>query len=270
MQLRTLPEYFEQFRTTVQSLVKAIPFIRENKLWKGLMDYGWVMRGLLIVGGILGLKFFSVVMGWMGKARVDNPIAALSSMGVLAKDVIHEGYGLLFSSSSKYIVLVLLEIVIFHFARRTLEILSKKPSHCTFKDFVQAQVRMIKIAFVSWIMENIATNMISFAFGLFDPIGVLEPTLIFAVQCFFLGFAILDNYHEQFEMSIKESLAFSKGYIGVALAAGIFLYLAMLIPGIGSVVGTLIAAVGVSIAMFKLSDLHLLEKDLEMKLDDLV
>ena len=270
MQFRPIPEYLDQFRSTTQSLVKSISFIREHKVWKGLLQYGWVMRGLLIVGGILGLKFFSVLMGWMGKAKVDDPMEAISSMGVLAMDVMHEGYDLLFSSSSKYIVLILLEIVIFHFARRTVEILSGQPSQSSFNDFMAAQIRMIKIAFISWILENIATNMIAFAFGLFDPIGVLEPTLIFAVQCFFLGFAILDNYHEQFEMSIKESLQYSKGYIGVALAAGIFLYLAMLIPGIGSVAGTLIAAVGVSIVMFKLSDLHLLNKDLEMKLDDYV
>jgi len=270
MQFRPIPEYIDQFRTTTQSIVKSVSFIRENKVWKGLLEYGWVMRGLLIVGGILGIKFFTLVMGWVGRARVDDPFAAINSMGVLAMDVFHEGYDLLFSSSSKYIVLILLEIVIFHFARRTLEILSKRPSQCSFNDFVIAQIRMIKIAFVSWVLENIATSSISFAFSLFDPIGIIEPILIFSVQCFFLGFAILDNYHEQFEMDIKESLQYSKGYIGVALAAGIFLYVAMLIPGIGSVIGTLVAAVGVSLAMFKLSDLHLLEKDLEMKLDDLV
>lgn len=270
MQFRSITEYVDQFRTTTQSIVKSISFIREHKVWQGLLAYGWVMRGLLIIGGLLSLKFFSLFMGWVGRARVDDPIEAISSVGVLAMDVFHEGYDLLFSSSGKYIVLILLEIVIFHFARKTLEILSKNPSQSSLQDFIQAQIRMIKIAFVSWILENIATNIIAFAFGLFDPIGVLEPTLIFAVQCFFLGFAILDNYHEQFEMTIKESLEYSKGYVGVAMAAGIFLYLAMLIPGIGSIVGTLVAAVAVSIAMFKLSDLHLLNKDLEMKLDDYV
>lgn len=270
MQFRSIPAYIDQFRTTTQSIVKSISFIRENKVWQGLLSYGWVMRGLLIVGGLLSLKFLSLFMGWVRRARVDDPIEAISSVGVLAMDVFHEGYDLLFSSSGKYIVLILLEIVIFHFARRTLEILSGNPSQSSLQDFIQAQIRMIKIAFVSWILENIATNIIAFAFGLFDPIGILEPTLIFAVQCFFLGFAILDNYHEQFEMTIKESLQYSKGYVGVALAAGIFLYLAMLIPGIGSIAGTLIAAVAVSLAMFKLSDLHLLNKDLEMKLEDYV
>lgn len=75
----------------------------------------------------------------------------------------------------------------------------------------------------------------------------------FVVQCYFFGLVILDNYNEQFGLSIKESLATSKNYRGVSLALGMVLYLFMLVPLVGVVAGTVLVSVTAVIVLNKIA-----------------
>ena len=128
----------------------------------------------------------------------------------------------------------------------------------TFHEFMDAQVRMFKVGIYAWVMELLFTIAFKIFFGIFGAIDFLQPACVFAVQCYFLGFAILDNYHEQFELSIKESSRYALNYVGVAAAAGLVAYLMMLVPVAGVIAAPIITSVAVSLIMYELSDLHIL------------
>lgn len=97
----------------------------------------------------------------------------------------------------------------------------------------------------------------------------MKPVLVFAVQCYYLGFTIVDNYNEQFGLSIKDSAKYTyQNHLGVALGVGLILNILLFIPVLGVVVGPLLSAVTATLVMYQLSDLHLLEGDLAVKLDD--
>lgn len=271
MQLRPLKVYTRQFGFSLAILPRTIAFIREQKLWQGMLSYGWVARIFIAIAILGGLKFLSIFIGWAQKLfQADSAGTAIASMGLMARDMALGSYDLLFSTSSKYIMLVLLEVVVFHFARRTLAILTGQDSKAEWKDFVGAQKRMIKVAFRSWILELIIVTMLSVFFGIFGFISFLKPILVLAVQSYFLGFAVVDNYNEQFGLSIKESVAYSWQYLGVVMALGLFFYIMLLIPLLGTIAGPCIAAVAVCVIMYKLSDLHTMKEKPAVDLEEMV
>lgn len=271
MQLRPLRVYTRQFGFSLAILPRTISFIREQKIWKGMLSYGWVARLFIIIALLGGLKFVSLFVNWINKVFGANDAAeAIATMGLFAKDLALGSYEMLFSSGSKYIMLILLEVVVFHFARRTLEILTGNEAKAGWKDFVDAQIRMIKVAFRCWVLEMIVLTILSVVFGIFSILDFIEPVLALAVQSYFLGFAVVDNYNEQFGLSIKESVAYAWQYLGVVMALGLFFYIMLLIPFIGTVAGPCIAAVAVCIIMYKLSDLHTMKDKPAVDLEEIV
>ena len=146
MQTEKIPIYFRQFIFTLRKHREAIDFIYENKIWEGFWRYGWVAKLLVVVGVLIGLKFLSIIFNWVTHVDAADPMAVLSSIGMLFQNIASEGYRFLFAGSMKYIMIILLEIVIFHVSRRTLSILTGQDSDATFDAFLEAQKRMIKVA----------------------------------------------------------------------------------------------------------------------------
>lgn len=271
MQLRPLREYTRQFGFSLAILPKTIAFIREQKIWKGMFSYGWVARIFILVALLGGLKFLSVFINWIQRVFASaGPGDAIANMGLFARDLAVGSYEMIFSSGSKYVMLILLEVVVFHFARRTLEILTGNAAKADWKDFVDAQIRMIKVAFRSWILEMIIVTALGVIFGILGFLDFLEPVLVLAVQSYFLGFAVVDNYNEQFGLTIKESVEYAWQYLGVVMAMGLFFYLMILIPFFGTIAGPCIAAVAVCVIMYKLSDLHTMKDKPAMDLEEMV
>lgn len=263
MYLEKARTYFRQFVFTLKKHREAVDFIYEHRLWEGFWKYGWVARLFVIIGVLISLKFLSILFNWLTQADASNPQAVISSMSTLVTEIASEGYHFLFFGGMKYIMIILLEIIIFHVCRRTLAILTNEKTDAGFQAFVQAQIRMIKVAIYSWVMEMVITIILKVFFGIFGFIDFLQPVLVFAVQCYYLGFAVLDNYHEQFHMKIKESARYARDFAGVALAVGLLLQGFFTIPLAGAIAGPFVAAVAVTLAMFELSDLHLRSKTQE-------
>ena len=261
MKIPNLKVILEQFIFTLRTHRKAIEFARKHKVWKGFWNYGWVSKALMFIGAIVGLNFLDVYIDWFFSSRSESVYGAVQSMGSLFNNFALEGYELLFAGSMKYVIIVLVEVIIFHASRETIKIILEKKGDTSFNTFLKAQIRMINVVCFAWIMEMICSILIDIALGIFSPLGFLKPALILIVQCYFLGFVVLDNYFEQFDLKIKESLRYTKKYAGVALGIGSVLNLAMLVPFIGAIVGPFIAAITVTLVLYKLSDIHILGRD---------
>ena len=139
-------------------------------------------------------------------------------------------------------ILILLEIVIFHFARKTLQAFTGEEQKANLKAFIDAQVRMFQVVIFCFVMELIISIFLKIGFSILS-IKWLLPVALLIVQCFFLGFAIIDNYNEIYKMTIKQSFKFTQQYIGVALAVGVVVYMLMLLPLVGTVLAPLLGAV---------------------------
>ena len=241
--------FLEQFQRGLTANRDAIAFIRKNKLWEGLLQYGWVSKLMVVLGFVVSLKFYQIFSNWLSRSdATDNPVVMIQNMGGLISDVATEGYDLFFMSGFKYLLLILLEIFIFHLARRTLEIKTGNKIDCTFNTFVQAEIRMIKVAIRCFILETIIVFVLSMGANVLG-IEILKPLIAIAVQCYFLGFLVVDNYNEIYGMSIKESDHFSRQYAGLLLSIGLGAYVMLSIPLIGAICAPFISAVGATLVM---------------------
>ncbi len=267
MEFNKLKTYFFQFRDTILTNSEAIIFIRKNRLWEGFWQYGWVAKTLVVLAVLLGLKLLNTFLHWWRTSEMDNPVETLASFGNLFQDVAVEGFDFLFVGGMKYIMMMLLEVIIFHVCRGALEILTGKTSDLSFNAFFNAQIRMIKVAIRSYFMEIIFSVIIAFVLGIFGGAQFLKPVLKYTVHCYFLGFIVFDNYAEQFGLTIKESVRMARNYVGVCLALGLTTNVLLLLPVVGAILAPLIVAVTVTLVMYHISDLHLLsQKDDEQAL----
>jgi hypothetical protein len=253
-------DYVSQFVDTIITHKEAFLFIQKYKLWEGFWKYGWVSRLLVGVAVAMGLKFVFVFLNWLDHFRSEETANTFVEMGQLMSNLTFESYDFLFSGGLKYVMLLLLEVIIFHICRRTLQILTGESSELTFNSFMKAQIRMIKVVIRCYFMEMLYTILIKIFFGIFGSLDFLEPASIFAVQCYFLGLLFLDNYNEQYHLKIKESLKYAKQFVGVSLALGLVLNLLLMVPVIGAIIGPVIGAVTVTLVMYRIADLHLKEK----------
>jgi len=234
---QALMEYWESFY-----------FIRTHRLWKGFLNYGWLIWILLIGGLLVGYKFLKVFLGWFDRIRGGESENLFNSASMLFNSVAEEGYELFFMGGMKYIILILMEVLVFHVSRRTLEVLTGEAQDVRFNTFIQAQIRMIKVVIRSWIKEFIAMLLIGAITGILDVDFVKAP-LVFLIQCYYLGFAVMDNYNERYELTIKESIKRIEPHAGAAVGIGLIFYVFLLIPLVGAIVAPVLAAVAATLLM---------------------
>ncbi len=241
--------FLEQFNRGLHSHREAVRFIRKHRLWVGFWEYGWVSKLLLAMAFVASFKFYEIFKDWCDSFDGSNdPVAVVQNMGMLVKNVAVEGYDFMFMGSYKYLMLILLEIIIFHVARRTVEIKTNTSIDSTFNTFLHAEIRMIKVSILCFILESIiimAFNTTASSVGL----GFLTPIFSIAVQCYFLGFIVVDNYNEIFGMSIRQSNRFSRQYAGLLMAIGLGAYVLLIIPLIGALVAPFVSAVAATLVM---------------------
>lgn len=257
--------FFRHFFKTIVTHRKATQFIHRHKVWKGLNKYGWFVKIITVVGLIVGLSAFLKVFNIIDAARVGTISETVQSMSMVAKDLWHESYEFFFMGSFKYIVMVVMEILLFHVTRRTIEIKTGRKLDTSFKSFIRAEKRMIKAVIAAFIMETIFSFIAKLFLGIFglDMLGTIVAMLI---QCYFLGFVMLDNYNELFDVSIRESEKICRAFAGVTVGIGLVTYILLLIPVIGAVVAPFVGAVTATLVMHDLKDEYLKVRAAEVEM----
>lgn len=226
-------------------------FIRENQIWNGLTKYTWLSKFLMLVGIIGGIAFIRFVFNYWSAAP-DISTQSLAGFGTTLGNFFVEGYDLFIIGGLKYVILILMEVVIFHFARRTIEIKTGEDIDTSLKAFIEAQIRMVKVVFYSYLMESIVTFLVvKLAFSMLG-LHFLDPVATLLIQSYFLGFAVIDNYNEIYHMTIKQSFKYTQQYAAVALIVGLVVYIIMMLPLLGTLLGPLIGAVVGAMTMYEL------------------
>lgn len=249
----SLAQFIKDFRFGFEKNREAIDFIQEHRLWEGFWKFGWVFRLLIFAGVFAGWKLFRILQHWYSAADMSNPIQMGASIGSLFGDFFNEGYSFFFLSGFKYVVLVLVEIIVFHFVRRTLELKTGIQQDFTPKTFIRAEIRMIKIVARNFCYEYILMFLIGTGLGIFGLEWIKHPIFIL-VQAFFLGFAVIDNYNEIFGMSIKQSARLTLYYPGLSVAVGLTTYFLLLIPILGAILAPFLVGVAATLAFHELRE----------------
>ncbi len=249
MPLPSTSYFLRDCTITFHNLLNVNEFTRKNELWKGLMKYKWLSKMLFVFAIFASVLLIMSVVDWW--SQTPDQVNSLAELGSVASSLFKGGYDLFVIGGLKYVVLILAEVVIFHFARRSLEIVTNEEVDNSFEAFWIAQKRMVKVAIFSFIMESIYSLVFKLGTSIIG-LGWINPAGIFLIQCFFLGYAIIDNYNEIFHLTLKQSFKVAQRYAGVALVIGIPVYLIMLMPLLGTILGPILGAIAATITMNKL------------------
>ncbi len=249
----SVSQFIKDFKFGFEKNLEAIEFIKEHRLWEGFWKFNWVFRLLIFVGIVAGLKLMSIYNGWYSNMHASNPVELTMSIGSFFGDFFSESYNFFFLSGFKYILLILVEIIVFHFVRRTQEIKTGISQDFTPKTFIKAEIRMIKIVFRNFIIENILMFLMGGVLSMFALAWIKAPIFIL-IQAFFLGFAVLDNYNEIFGMSIKQSAKLTTYYPGLSVAVGLTTYFLLLIPLLGAFLAPFLVGVVATLAFHELRE----------------
>lgn len=242
--------YVQQARYALPLHKESYDFIQEHKPWKGLLKHKWIFRVSVLIAFLISLRFIKVFTDWLSvNIFSQGSEDALQNNSSLFQGFADFGSDLFISGGYKYMILFFVEIIIFHCAVKTLNILLNENRTPSFKDFIEAQKRMFKVTIRAYVYEVICTFLISTALSMIG-FEFLKHVPIFLVQCYFLGVAFMDNYNEQFGIEIKESFAIIQQHAGAAVAIGFVAYIFFMIPIAGLFVGPVLAAVTASMYMY--------------------
>ncbi len=239
-------DYLHQLTVTLFLHKSAYEFIREHKPWRGLKRLGWIVWAMAIAGALLSYQFFREFYHAVEQVRSSQQPITMSLVSTFS----FEKLSWAMEGSRKYLVMIVLELVVFYFIQKTLEIRIGRKPELTTKAFVDAEIRIFKVTILAWVLETITRFLVvDLALGIVGFNWLEKPTG-FLIQCYFLGFAMIDNYHECFDLNVSGSEKRTRrAAVGVAVATGLVAHLFMYVPVVGAVIATMLGAVTATLAM---------------------
>jgi hypothetical protein len=222
---------------------ESYAFFKANKLWRGIFKHKWILFLTIIISGLFTFALFSNLFSGSDISDVitgnEGPISGTA-----------KGKATAMFGGSKFVLLIMLEVVIFHFSVKTLEILYNEEYITTFAMFIKAEIRMIKVMIRSFFYSLIAQVILTVVLSLSSFEFVL-PFVMFLVHSYFIGFSFLDNYNEQQKLDIKESDICVRHNSGAATTLGVVASIGLMIPILGVLVVPVLGAITANIYGFR-------------------
>jgi len=248
MQKYNLQEFIPQGLRIAFITRESYDFFRQHKLWAGIFRHKWIVLVTVVLSAFFTYFLFTELYELVFNLIQEDDQASDAADSGIASKIAKLGTNIL--GGSKFLLLIVMEIVIFHFSVKTLEILNQEKYETTFGMFIKAELRMIKvmlrIAIKSFIIQ-ILLNVVLSILG----IDQLVPLLMFIVNSYFIGFAFFDNYNEQQQLNIKESDLCIRKHSGAATTLGIFASVGLLIPFFGALLVPIFGAITANIYGFR-------------------
>lgn len=242
-----LKEFVPQSVRCLKIIRESYDFFMENKLWRGIFRHKWIVLVTVVLSVIFTFTVLSNLYDFFFEAseiaqNIDGQEGGKTTKEVNRNTAIFGG--------SKFLLLIMLEIVIFHFSVKTLEVLNNEKYETNFNMFFKAEVRMIKVMVRSTIQSFIAQILIGIAFWLVG-MSDLVALVMFVVHGYFIGLAFFDNYNEQQKLNIKESDICIRHNSGAATTLGVIASIGLMIPIIGPLVVPIFGAITANIYGFR-------------------
>ena len=242
-------EFASQSIRCLKIIRESYDFFKTHKLWRGIFEHKWVLFFSVILSLLFTFALFSDLYDFMFASQevLDIDLTGDEGGSSNSKKV---NKNTAISGGSKFLLLILLEIVIFHFSVKTLEILNNEKYKTTFGMFVTAEIRMIKVMIRVAIQSLIVQIVLGIVLA-FTSFDFILPFLMFIVHSFFIGLAFFDNYNEQQKLNIKDSDICIRHQSGAATTLGIVASLGLMIPVIGPLVVPVLGAITANIYGFR-------------------
>lgn len=241
--------------TSVQAYFHAHRFIIKHRLWKWIFIPG-LIYALLFCTGIYffwtssssAIEFMLARTGvqqWMEKMQS----SWLSFLLIFGQIVLNSILLLFYFSLFKYIFLIIGSPLFAYLSEKTESIMEGKDFPFSFTQLMKDIIRGIRLALRNMLWQTVYT--VSILILSFIPVvGWITPLLALLVECYYLGFSMLDYSCERNKLSTGQSILFIGRHKGLAIGNGIIFYMMHLLPLLGWILAPSYAVIAATISLY--------------------
>ena len=240
----------------IQSYLEAHRFIVKHRLWKWIFIPG-ILYAILF--GI-GIYFFWMSSGqaidyFLSVTGVKNWMYTLEGswlkfLFIFGQVILQLVFLLFYFSLFKYLFLIIGSPLFAYLSEKTEAIMEGRDFPVNFAQLLKDIVRGIKLALRNTLWQTLYT--LSILILSFIPFaGWFTPLIALIIECYFLGFAMLDYSCERNKLSPAQSIEFIGKHKGLAIGNGIVFYLMHMIIFVGWVLAPSYAVIAATISFYK-------------------
>lgn len=240
----------------IQSYMEAHRFIVKHKLWQWILIPGIIYATLFCCGiylfwissdaAIQHLLNFSGLGKWMN-AEEGGWLKFLFIFGsVILKLVLM----LLYFSLFKYLFLIVGSPLFAYLSEKTEAIIEGKDYPFSLMQLLHDIARGIKLALRNTLWQTVYT--VSILILSFIPVvGWFTPFFALLIECYYLGFSMLDYSCERNKLSTSQSIAFIGRHKGLAIGNGMVFYLMHMVIVVGWILAPSYAVIAATLSLLK-------------------
>ena len=240
----------------IQSYLEAHRFIVKHRLWKWIFIPGILYAILFGVG----IYFFWISSGqaidyFLSVTGLKNWMYTLEGswlkfLFIFGQVILQLVLLLFYFSLFKYLFLIIGSPLFAYLSEKTEAIMEGRDFPVSFVQLLKDIVRGIKLALRNTLWQTIYT--LSILILSFIPFaGWFTPLIALIIECYFLGFAMLDYSCERNKLSPAQSIEFIGKHKGLAIGNGIVFYLMHMIIFVGWVLAPSYAVIAATISFYK-------------------
>ncbi|MBP6022611.1 EI24 domain-containing protein [Ferruginibacter sp.] len=241
--------------TAIQAYFQTHRFIIKHRLWKWIFIPGLIYALLFCVGIYFFWKSSNYAIDFMLlKTGVKDWIQKmqngwLSWFIIFAQLMLHMVLMLFYFSLFKYLFLIIGSPLFAFLSEKTEAIMEGKDFPFSFTQLIKDIIRGIRIALRNMLWQTVYAVSI-FILAFIPVIGWITPLIALMVECYYLGFSMLDYSCERHKLSTSQSIAFIGKHKGLAIGNGMIFFLMHLIPFLGWVLAPGYAVIAATISLY--------------------
>jgi CysZ protein len=164
---------------------------------------------------------------------------------------------LFYFSLFKFLFLIIGSPVFAYLSEKTESIIEGKEFPFSFKQLASDIVRAIKIALRNMLWQSV--YVLTILILSFIPIvGWPAPVVALLVECYYLGFSMLDYSSERNKMTAQQSIDFIGRHKGLAIGNGIVFYMLHLLPILGWLLAPSYAVIAATLSLHHAQKKHVI------------
>jgi CysZ protein len=241
--------------TAIQAYFQTHRFIKRHRLWKWIIIPGLIYTLLFLLGIVVFIKSSSYAINfvllktgaidWIQKMQN----SWLSWLLIFGQFMLQLVLLLFYFSLFKYLFLIIGSPLFAYLSEKTEAIMEGTDFPFSFAQLAKDMVRGIRIACRNMLWQTVYAVSI-FILAFVPVIGWVTPLIGLLVECYYLGFSMLDYSCERHKLSTSQSISFIGSRKGLAIGNGIVFYLMHIIPLVGWVLAPGYAVIAATISLY--------------------
>ncbi|UEG50235.1 EI24 domain-containing protein [Ferruginibacter lapsinanis] len=239
----------------IQSYLQAHRFIVKHRLWKWILIPGLIYSIMFCVGIYLFWHSSGQAIDYMLSASgakkwmVAMEESWLKFLFIFGQIVLQIVLMLLYFSLFKYLFLIIGSPLFAYLSEKTEAIIEGKDFPFSFSQLLKDILRGIRLAMRNALWQTVYT--VSILILSFIPLlGWFTPLIAILIECYYLGFSMLDYSCERNKLTTSQSIAFIGQHKGLAIGNGIVFYLMHLVAIVGWILAPSYAVIAATLSLY--------------------